>query len=421
MISRSDFLAYCRAIRALEDGVEQAVRAAFWDWYNTHPDSTVEEMREFAIGLVRDLTETYSDAGASLAAEWYDVEAEAEHVKLDTALISTSVSDEDIKRLVHYQAGKLTEDDVSGFASNLGTYARDQIRRSANETIMLNCRRDRRKGVKFARVPSGAETCAFCMMLAGRGFVYLTAATAGEQGHFHRGCDCKIVPGFNDDNPIEGYDPNECKRLGSEFESIDDAYPKAQADGIKTAILVESDKRRGFEPGITSSGLAERLSAGEKSAWKEFRRKGKTEAAYRETETAYLSEVGRAFGCTFDAEYLAQPDGYEMWVAARVADKGEVLFKYATRAHKNPDAVINGILWEIKSPRNAYKTADLLVEAAAKFESYPDNPPRAIVSCTRLTRGTVEEVIEGAQGFVDDGTFEEILVVTDEVVITLKK
>lgn len=63
----------------------------------------------------------------------------------------------------------------------------------------------------WARVPTGAETCGWCWMLASRGPVYKTAKTAGARFEFdagggelvgeqmnawHDGCDCKIVPVF---------------------------------------------------------------------------------------------------------------------------------------------------------------------------------------------------------------------------------
>ncbi len=34
----------------------------------------------------------------------------------------------------------------------------------------------------------------FCLMLTSRGGVYHTRKSAGEWKHFHRGCDCKVVP-----------------------------------------------------------------------------------------------------------------------------------------------------------------------------------------------------------------------------------
>ena len=55
----------------------------------------------------------------------------------------------------------------------------------------------------FARVPTGTETCTFCLMLASRGAVYHTRKTAGERGRFHRGCDCKVVPSVEGDGTIK--------------------------------------------------------------------------------------------------------------------------------------------------------------------------------------------------------------------------
>ena len=40
-------------------------------------------------------------------------------------------------------------------------------------------------------------------MLASRGAVYHTRKTAGEWKHFHRGCDCKVVPSFEGDPDAE--------------------------------------------------------------------------------------------------------------------------------------------------------------------------------------------------------------------------
>jgi hypothetical protein len=55
---------------------------------------------------------------------------------------------------------------------------------------------------KYARVPSGAETCAWCWSLAGLGFQYKSAESAS---HSHSNCDCVIVPSWGDSG-VEGYD-----------------------------------------------------------------------------------------------------------------------------------------------------------------------------------------------------------------------
>lgn len=82
-----------------------------------------------------------------------------------------------------------------------------EIKRSAGECVYRNGKRDPLKP-RFARVPSGSETCRFCIMLASRGFVYHSKETAGEGSHYHANCDCRIVPGFDGETMVAGYDPD---------------------------------------------------------------------------------------------------------------------------------------------------------------------------------------------------------------------
>ena len=79
-----------------------------------------------------------------------------------------------------------------------------EINRAAKVGVWRNGQLDRRN-VRFARVPTGAETCAWCLMTAGLGFWYMTEEAAS---HTHRSCDCMIVPSFEGigDVHIDGYD-----------------------------------------------------------------------------------------------------------------------------------------------------------------------------------------------------------------------
>ncbi len=101
------------------------------------------------------------------------------------------------------RAKKLAKGGDAAFAKACGEYARNDALRSLNETIIASVGRDRDKGARFARVPTGFETCTFCLMLASRGAVYHTRKSAGEFKHFHRGCDCKVVPSFERDPDAE--------------------------------------------------------------------------------------------------------------------------------------------------------------------------------------------------------------------------
>lgn len=61
----------------------------------------------------------------------------------------------------------------------------------------------------WARIPSGAKTCAFCTMLAGRGAAYPSQRSAlltkaGKS--YHAGCDCVAIPIKTEADYPAGYD-----------------------------------------------------------------------------------------------------------------------------------------------------------------------------------------------------------------------
>lgn len=98
-----------------------------------------------------------------------------------------------------------------------------EIKRAAGDCVYKNGERDKRD-VKFARVPTGEETCEFCLMLASRGAVYHTAASAGKNAHYHANCDCRIVPVF-EGQKVEGYDP---QALYEEWKKIEQKKKEKQ-------------------------------------------------------------------------------------------------------------------------------------------------------------------------------------------------
>lgn len=57
-----------------------------------------------------------------------------------------------------------------------------------------------KNSVRWARIPTGAYTCAFCLVLASRGPVYYTSTSAKLNGFDHDDCDCVCVPVYDDDN-----------------------------------------------------------------------------------------------------------------------------------------------------------------------------------------------------------------------------
>lgn len=182
------------ALKRLDAGAGSAVRRV---------TSSMAVSDELARTLVA-LYEASADAAAGFAARMYDDVREHEVGK---ALPASTVSGFDRQSAVARVAALLNGglDDVAvGRLERLASY---WVRRAAGACVTLNARRDP-LGPAFARVPTGPETCEFCVMLASRGYVYHSAESAGSLTHWHANCDCVIVPRFDESYEIEGYDPN---------------------------------------------------------------------------------------------------------------------------------------------------------------------------------------------------------------------
>lgn len=70
-----------------------------------------------------------------------------------------------------------------------------------------------RNGAEFAWVPHG-DTCAFCTMLASRGWQRASkkALKNGHAEHIHAHCDCEYAVRFGRESSVKGYDPDEYLR-----------------------------------------------------------------------------------------------------------------------------------------------------------------------------------------------------------------
>lgn len=242
MISSDEFAAYNRAVARIGDKAASDVESSVLAWCRDNASATVAEKREAAKLIMDGYIQGYDDIAAEFAAEWYDHRAEKSGIKLDQAITMTTYSPESVDDVARYQAKKLLDGDDAAFAKACGEYARNDLFRSLNETIIANVGRDKDKGARFARVPTGFETCTFCLMLASRNAVYHTRKTAGEFKHFHRHCDCKVVPSFDPDpdaEVVEGVKPRELRDQWWKFEKIDatEGLSAAERDELKRRVL----------------------------------------------------------------------------------------------------------------------------------------------------------------------------------------
>lgn len=175
----------------------------FWSGLGTSDPVAV---RDALLEFVPALTDRYGDIAATVAADWYEEMREAAGFAGGlTPEMSRTVRREVVQNSVRYAAGGLFEDTPEKTLRIVSGAVDRYVKSPARRTIRINAERD---GARYARVPTGSETCAFCLMVAGRGFVYGGKETAGMFDKYHNECDCQVVPDWSKDPKVEGYNPD---------------------------------------------------------------------------------------------------------------------------------------------------------------------------------------------------------------------
>ena len=273
-------------------------------WLKEHPDWEAADLREACIRIVQGVVSEYGEYAASLACDLYDA---CMGMEFAAAEMWTGDNLEKIEKAVRYQLEKALEGDVDGFVESIDEMTRNYVRDTVNETTKQNVERDRthvvREGigggmdlpsrypsrgarrrtrqskaleigdVAYARVPTGARTCTYCMMLASRGFVYHSESTAAAGDH--RRCDCLIVPGHYGDS-IDGIDQTAQYECWREMEMLDayvakhpDEMDAAEVERRKQEIMGRYDGLTlSDEPGEVRKHVA---NSGGPDAWYEAR------------------------------------------------------------------------------------------------------------------------------------------------------
>ena len=176
---------------------------------------------------------TYTDMAAQASADFYDAERE---LALGERLGAVSISGYNPRKTEGAVRGFVRfvlRDDVQTFNDQVLQRIDYEMKRSANMSVVENGRRDPKR-VRYARVPTGAETCDFCLMLASRGFVYQSESTASAS-HVHSSCDCRVVPGW-DGMEVEGYDP---QAIYDRWQDAIDAKARERAERSGTTVSEE--------------------------------------------------------------------------------------------------------------------------------------------------------------------------------------
>ena len=224
--------------RAQLDGTASDARAYVLRRLEDEGDGLdVAGMRELAIEIIGDAVAVFGDQAQAVAADLFDEVMEADGEDARARLFDGLIDHGRTEGKVHYYARKLVDGDAAGFAGDASDLAAYYVHRSAWDNLVRNCDLSH---VMWARVPTGLETCPWCLMLASRGFAYHSRDTASHGKH--RGCDCVVVPG-NKGSTIEGYDPEALKERWHAFEEIE---TDAEVEDPRWAGESRSRRKRDF-------------------------------------------------------------------------------------------------------------------------------------------------------------------------------
>lgn len=227
----------------------------------TKPEAARNALLEFMPLLVAE----YGSVSESLALDYYDELRAASGAAGSFRAVSgaSGVPAEAVESKVKYLAGHLWSDEPGAMLGGLLTATDKYVKQPGRDAIPHNAKLE---GVSWARVPTGALTCAFCLLVASRDAVYLSKRSAGDRkgtgkgDAFHGDCNCEVVRiGKFADYP-EDYLPDDYYDMYVDAASADDPEvaafvaalpPKSKNKQLKAAVFA---MRRSY-PGRVKDGV----------------------------------------------------------------------------------------------------------------------------------------------------------------------
>lgn len=182
-----------RVLRAYQEALAQLVsasdRATVTLFGRLVQSADPVEVREALELAVPELVERYGRVAGELSAEWFTALDPSDGYR---PKVPAGVNTEKVSRSAAWAAQPVFEGAPQVALSRLSGSVERHVRGMARQTIIYN---SERLGVPFARV-ARADSCSFCRMLAGRGFVYADDEAAGgvTGEHYHDACRCAAIP-----------------------------------------------------------------------------------------------------------------------------------------------------------------------------------------------------------------------------------
>ncbi|MBQ3429187.1 MAG: hypothetical protein IJH28_05375 [Mogibacterium sp.] len=155
-----------------------------------------QEILDYAYALVT----KYGEASSALSCTMYEALAEYSGAAVKAAEPAAVASYWETAKQV--RGTMLRTKDAAAISASAGRL----VKLASVDTMMKNALRD---GCEWAWIPAG-DSCAFCTMLASRGWVKASEdlIANGHMSHIHSNCDCTFCVRHDKNVTVEGYDPD---------------------------------------------------------------------------------------------------------------------------------------------------------------------------------------------------------------------
>lgn len=421
---------YNRKIKRQGDAAARSVSKALETYLRENPDATVEEVRDFAFELMQAAGDLYGNACSQAALDLqYEIAEEFGAKPPDIGGWLYEPDADSIAKTAQKHANKFGSGDVEGFVDGVAEGARYYTERGANATMAQTARKQasnggkkRRKGaaangVRFARVPMGVTTCDFCIMLASRGFAYLSEESAGEHDQYHPNCDCRIVPNY-EDGSLEGYDPVAYRRIHEGFQELDKRDDLAYGEKkMLQAAIVDANIPLGRDG---CRDMVKSMQSCIKRAFGQYQKTGGRKDFDRHVNRL-LDLIGKQYGIEISATYEPKdsdryspcPLGEEVFAVCRVAGKYEKATFLSLSKQSgvlNVDLMMDGKYVDVKCPKSSGKLGRRLKHAADQCREMGQEKGVSII-CDLNYEGDFSKVEEKGREFVNNETMELVTIV----------
>lgn len=241
-------------------------------WWASVRDEEPAIVHQAAQVFVPQLVRTFGDVAALLAADFYDTlrhqssatesfgAVMAEAVPVEQAQASARyavqplfpstrpmpIHDPSTGDVIDYE-DEYVEPDPDAARQRLEGTVQRLVLQPGRDTITANVERDP-ADARWARIPTGPTTCAFCLVMASRGAEYGSKESAGKwklpDGSnpfaYHDDCDCVATPFWPGDEYPDGYDPD---AFLQQYQDAADAADSRQLKPILTKLREQQGVR----------------------------------------------------------------------------------------------------------------------------------------------------------------------------------